>query len=56
MFGFSNYSAEARFCYDTNKLLVGKMKNKTDGAAIKEFIGLFLVDDSSEYKKAKGVN
>ena len=38
------------------------MKNKTAGIAIKEFVGLkakiysFLVDDSSEGKKAKGVN
>ena len=40
-------------------LVVGKMKHKTAGVAIKEFIGLkpkmysFLVDDSSEHKKAK---
>ena len=38
------------------------MKNKTAGIAIKEFVGLkakiysFLVDDSSEGKKAKGMN
>ena len=38
------------------------MKNKTAGIAIKEFVGLkakiysFLVDDSSEAKKAKGMN
>ena len=38
------------------------MKDKTSGLAFKEFGGLnpnicsFLVDDSSEHKKAKGVH
>ena len=38
------------------------MKDKTDSVATKEFVGLkpeiysFLVDDNSEYKKAKCVN
>ena len=38
------------------------MKHETAGVAIKEFVGLkrkmysFLVDDSSEHKKAMGVN
>ena len=38
------------------------MKDETAGIAIKEFVGLnlkmysFLVDDSSDHKKAKGVN
>ena len=38
------------------------MKHETRGVAIEEFVGLkpkmysFLVDDSSEHKKAKGVN
>ena len=56
------YSAESKFYYGSNKLLFGKMKNETGGAAIKEFVGLkpkmylFLVDDSSEHKKAKRVN
>ena len=62
MFDFSNYSAQSKYCDDLNKLLVGKMKDGTAGVAIKEFVGLrpkmhsFLVDDSSEHKKAKGVN
>ena len=43
------------------KLVIGKMKDETAGVAIKEFVGLkpktysFLVDDSNEHKKAKGV-
>ena len=38
------------------------MKDETDGEAITEFVGLqpktylFVVDDNSEYKKAKGMN
>ena len=38
------------------------MKEKNSGVAIKEFVGLkpkmylFLVDDNSEHKKAKGMN
>ena len=62
MFDFSNFSADSKYCNDSNKLVVGKMKDKTGGAAIKEFGGLklnmhlFLVDVSSEHKKAKCVN
>ena len=46
---------------NSNKLVIGKMKDGTGGVAIKEFVGLkpktysFLVD-KSEHKKAKGVN
>ena len=53
MFDFGNYS---------NKLVVGKMKDEVVGVAIKELVVLkpkiysFLVDDSSEHKKARGVN
>ena len=38
------------------------MKDETGGVTIKEFVGLkpkmysFLVDDSSEHKKTKGMN
>ena len=47
---------------DSNKLVVGKIKDGKGGVAIKEVIGLkpkmylFLVDDSSEHKKVKGMN
>ena len=42
--------------------MVGKRKDETAGAAVEEFVGLkpkvysFLIDDSSEHKKAKSVN
>ena len=62
MFNFSNYSAKSK-CYDnSNALVVGKMKDETASLPNKEFAGLklkmylVLVDDSSEYKRAKGVN
>ena len=62
MFDFSNYSLKSKYYDDSNKLVVGKIKNETGRATIKEFVGLkpkmysFLVDDSSEHKKAKGIN
>ena len=61
MFDFSNYSAKSKYYDGSNKLVVGKIKDETGGVAIKKFVGLkqnmnsFLVDDSSEHKKAKGV-
>ena len=39
MFDFSNYSAKSKF-FDSNKLLVGKLKDETVGIAIKEFLEL----------------
>ena len=61
MFDFSNYSAKSKYYDGSNKLVVGKIKDETGGVAIKKFVGLkqnmnsFLVDDSSEHKKTKGV-
>ena len=58
---FSNYTTKSK-CYDnSNKLVIGKMKDETGGVAIKEFVVLkpkmysFLVENS-EQKKAKDVN
>ena len=61
MVDFINYSAESTYD-DLNKSVVNKINIGTAGIAIKEFYGLkqkmysFLVDNSSELKKAKGVN
>ena len=61
MFDFSNYSIKSKYYDDSNKLVIGKMKDETGGVAIEEFVGLkpkmysFLVDNS-EHKEAKGVN
>ena len=62
MFDFSNYSTKSKYYDGSNKLFIGKTKDETGCAAIEEFVGLkpkmflFLVDDNSEHKKAKGVN
>ena len=61
MFGFSNYSTKSKY-YDNSYKVVSKMKNETAGVAIEEFVELklkmylYLVNDNSEHKKAKGVN
>ena len=63
MFDFSNYSTKSKYYDNSNKLVVGKMKDETAASvAIEEFVGLkpkiysYLVNDNSEHKKAKGVN
>ena len=56
MFDFNNYSHFPKFYDDSNKLLVGKMKDETAGVPVKEFVVLrpkmysLLVDDSREHK------
>ena len=56
---FSNYSTNLKYYDDSNKSVVGKLKDETEGAAIWKFVELkpkmysFLVVDDS---KAKGVN
>ena len=49
--------------YDnSNKKVLGKMKDELDGVKIDEYVGLkskmylFIVSDDSEVNKAKGVN
>ena len=62
MFDSINYMTKSKYYYDSNKLVVGKMKDETGGVAIEEFFGLkpkiysLLVDDNSEHKKTKGMN
>ena len=62
MFDFSTYQTKSKYYDNSNKLVVDKMKEETDGVAIEEFVGLkpqtylYLVDDNSEHKKVKGVN
>ena len=56
MFDFSNYSAKSEYYHNSNKLVVGKMKDEAAAAAPEEFVGLklkmysYLVDDNSEHK------
>ena len=62
MFDFKNYLTKSKWYNDSNKLVIEKMKDKTKGVAIEEFVGLkvkmylFLVEKNSEHKEAKGVN
>ena len=62
MFDFSKYSTNSKYYDNSNKLVIGKVKDETEGVEIEEFVGLkpkmcsFLVNDKSEHKKAKGVN
>ena len=62
MFDFSNYSTKSKYCDNSNKLVVGKMKDETACVAIEEFVGLkpkicpYLLNNNSEHKKGKGVN
>ena len=59
--GFSNYSSKSKYYNNSNKLVIGKMKDETGGVVIEEVVGLkpkmysFLVENS-EHKKAKGMN
>ena len=62
MFDLSNYSTKSKYYDNSNKLVVGKMKDKTADVSIEEFVGLkpkmylHLVNDNSEHKKEKRVN
>ena len=55
----SNYLTKSKYYDGSNKLVIGKMKDKTGGVAIEEFIGLkpkmhsYLVEDNSDHKKSK---
>ena len=55
MLDFNNCSAESKYYDDSNKPVIGEMKDKISDVTIKEFFGLkpkmhsFLVDDSSEH-------
>ena len=62
MFDFSNYSSKLKYYDDSNKLVIGKVKDETGGVVIELFVGMkpkiysFLLDDNREHRKAKGVN
>ena len=62
LFDFSNYSKDSKLFHDTNKKVIGKMKDEFGGVIIDEFIGLkskmysMKKIDSKEHNTAKGVN
>ena len=62
LFDFSNYSKDSTFYDDTNKKVIGKMKDEYGGAIIDQFIGLkskmysIKKTNGSESSTTKGVN
>ena len=40
MFDFSNYLTKSKYYDNSNKLVVGKMKDEAAGLAIEEFVGI----------------
>ena len=40
MFDFCNYLTISKYYHDSNKLVIGKIKDDTVGIVIEEFIGL----------------
>ena len=62
MFDFNNYLIKSKSHDNSNKLVIGKMKDETACAMIEELVGLkskmysFLVDDNSQHEKAYSVN
>ena len=62
MFDFNNYATESKYYDNSNRVLVGKMKDEITGVAVKEMFRLkpemysFSVEDSIEHRKAKGIN
>ena len=57
MFDFTNYLIKSKDCHDSNKLVVGKIKDEMDDVAIEKFVGLkrtmysFWVNDRSDHIK-----
>ena len=62
LFDFSNYPKDSKFFDETNKKFIGKMKDKSEGKIIGEFVGLkskmysMKNIDGKESNTAKGVN
>ena len=62
LFDFSGYDKNSVYYCDTNKKVLGKMKDEFNGNKIEEFVGLkskmysLLGCDDKDVNKAKGVN
>ena len=51
LFDFSNYSKDSKFFDETNKKVIGKMKDEFGGVIVMEFVGL-----KSEMQTMKKIN
>ena len=62
LFDFSNYSKDSKFFNETNKKVIGKMRDESEGKIIDEFVGLkskmhsMKNIDGKKSNTAKGVN
>ena len=62
LFDFSNYPKDSKFFDETNKKVIGKMKDEFGGVIIIEFVGLkskmysIKKIDGKEHNTAKGVS
>ena len=62
LFDFSNYSKDSKFFDETNKKVIGKMKDEFGGVIVIEFVGLkskmysMKKIDGKECNTAKGVS
>ena len=62
LFDFSNYSKDSKFFDETNKKVIGKMKDEIGGVIVNEFVGLkskmysIKKIDGKEYNTGKRVN
>ena len=62
LFDFSNFPKDSKFFDDTNKKVIGKMKDEFGGVIVEEFVGLkskmhsMKKIDVKEYNTAKGVS
>ena len=61
MLDFGNYSTKSKYYDNSNKLVIGKMKDETAGIAIKKLVGLkpkmySFLEGNGQHKKVKVVN
>ena len=60
MFDFGNYSTKSKYYDVSNKLVIGKINDKTSGVVIDEFVGLesnmYSLLVNSEHKQSKDMN
>ena len=56
MFDFSNYPKDSKFFDETNKKVIGKMKDEFGGVIVDEFVGLKSKMHSMKKIESKGYN